>query len=89
MSANLRTWPVILGLSLLSLPLVLMYIYLFVDTVTNTPAGSFVPNEFTLEHWSFLWHTPAGRPSIWRVTFNSLVFATSTCPPSGYASLAA
>jgi inositol-phosphate transport system permease protein len=79
MSANFRAWPVILGLSALSLPLVLMYVYLFVDTVTNTPAGSFVPNEFTLEHWSFLWATPPGRPSIWRVTFNSLVFATSTC----------
>jgi inositol-phosphate transport system permease protein len=79
MSANFRSWPVILGLSLLSAPLVLMYVYLFVDTVTNTPAGSFVPNEVTLEHWSFLWHTPAGRPSIWRVTLNSLVFATSTC----------
>jgi inositol-phosphate transport system permease protein len=79
MSANFRAWPVILGLSALSLPLVLMYVYLVVDTVTNTPAGSFVPNEFTLEHWSFLWHTPAGRPSIWRVTFNSLIFATSTC----------
>jgi len=78
MTGHLRTWPIILALSILSAPLVLMYAYLFIDTVTNSPAGSFIPNEFTLQHWSFLWHTPPGRPSIWRVTLNSLLFATST-----------
>lgn len=79
MNGNQRTWPLILALSLATTPLVLMYVYLFVDTVTNSPPGSVVPNEFTLEHWDFLWETPRGRPSIWRVTFNSLVFATSSC----------
>ncbi|MCT8998798.1 carbohydrate ABC transporter permease [Chelativorans intermedius] len=78
MTGHLRSWPIVLALSVASAPLVLMYVYLFVDTVTNAPPGSFVPNEFTLEHWSFLWHTPRGRPSIWRVTLNSLLFATST-----------
>ena len=78
MTGHLKTWPIILALSILSAPLVLMYAYLFIDTVTNSPPGSFIPNEFTLEHWAFLWHTPPGRPSIWRVTFNSLLFAAST-----------
>src|SRR5690606_22320734 len=63
----------------LSAPLVVMYVYLVIDTVTNSPAGSLVPNEFTLEHWSFLWETPRGRPNIWRVTLNSLIFASSSC----------
>ena len=79
MQGNVRSWPVVLALSLLSAPLVLMYVYLAVDTVTNSPAGSFVPNEVTLEHWSFLWETPRGRPNIWRVTLNSLIFASSSC----------
>ena len=70
MTGNFRSWPVVLALSLLSAPLLLMYAYLIVDTITNSPVGSFVPNEFTLEHWSFLWETPRGRPNIWRVTLN-------------------
>lgn len=76
MSSNFRTWPIILALCIVSTPLVLMYAYLFVDTVTNSPDGWLIPNEFTLEHWQFLWDTPRGRPNIWRVTVNSLVFAT-------------
>jgi inositol-phosphate transport system permease protein len=79
MNGNQRAWPIILALSLATVPLVLMYVYLFLDTVTNSPPGSVVPNEFTLEHWDFLWETPRGKPSIWRVTFNSLLFATSSC----------
>jgi len=78
-NGNLRSLPVVLALSLLSAPLVVMYLYLAIDTVTNSPAGSFVPNEFTLQHWSFLWDTPRGRPNIWRVTLNSLIFASSSC----------
>lgn len=76
MTANFRTWPVVLALSLVSAPLVLMYVYLFIDTVTNAPQGSLVPSEFTLEHWDFLWSAVPGRPNIWRVTLNSLIFAT-------------
>jgi inositol-phosphate transport system permease protein len=79
MTANSRSWPLILGLGAVSAPLVLMYLYLVIDTVTNAPPGSLVPNKITLEHWSFLWRTLPGRPSIWHVTLNSLVFATSSC----------
>jgi inositol-phosphate transport system permease protein len=77
-SSNFRTWPVILALGLVSAPLVLMYIYLFVDTVTDSVAGSLIPNELTLRHWSFLWETRPGKPPIWRVASNTLIFATST-----------
>src|SRR5690606_15057757 len=78
MIGHLRTWPIVLALTIASAPLVLMYMFLFIDTISNAPGGSFIPNEFTLEHWTFLWETRPGRPSIWRVTLNSLLFATCT-----------
>ena len=78
MTQNFRTWPIALVLGLLSAPIVLMYLYLFLDTVTNSAAGSLIPNEFTLEHWEFLWKTPPGRANIWKVALNTLIFATST-----------
>ncbi len=77
-SSNFNAWPVIVALGVVSAPLVLMYVYLFVDTVTNSRAGSLIPSEFTLEHWSFLWQTRTGKPSIWLVAANTLVFATCT-----------
>lgn len=77
-SSNFRTWPVVLALGVVSAPLVLMYVYLFVDTVTDSAAGSLIPNEFTLRHWDFLWQPRPGKASIWVVAFNTMVFATST-----------
>jgi inositol-phosphate transport system permease protein len=77
-SSNFRAWPVVLALALVSAPLVLMYIYLFVDTVTDTAPGSLLPNAFTLKHWDFLWQTRPGKPSVWPVALNTLIFATST-----------
>jgi inositol-phosphate transport system permease protein len=77
-SSNFNPWPVIIALGIVSAPLVLMYIYLFVDTVTNSRGGSLIPSEFTLEHWTFLWQTKTGKPSIWLVAANTLVFATCT-----------
>lgn len=77
MTQNFRAWPIMLFLGLLSTPIVLMYIYLFLDTVTNSPRGSLIPNELTLEHWRFLWVTAQGRPNIWKVALNTLIFATS------------
>ncbi len=78
MSGNYRKWPMLLFIGILTAPLVLMYVYLFMDTITNTPPGSIIPNEFTLEHWRFLFHTIPGRPSIWLATWNTLVFASVT-----------
>lgn len=78
MTSNYRSWPMILALGVVTIPLVLMYVYLFVDTVTNTAPGSVVPHEFTGEHWRFLWETLPGRPSIYVATLNTFVFATAT-----------
>jgi inositol-phosphate transport system permease protein len=77
-SANYRSWPLIVALSIVSAPIVLMFAYLFIDTVTNSPPGSLIPNEFTLEHWDFLFNTIPGRANIWVATGNTLVFATTT-----------
>ena len=77
-STNFKIWPVVLALALVSAPLVLMFAYLFIDTITSHAPGSLIPNRFTLQHWSFLWHDRPGKASIWRVTLNTLIFATST-----------
>lgn len=77
-SANFSSWPVVLALGLVSAPLVLMYLYLFIDTVTDGEAGSLIPNSITLRHWDFLWQTRPGKPSIWPVALNTLIFATCT-----------
>lgn len=77
-STNFKSWPVILALGIVSAPLILMYVYLFVDTVTNTARGSLIPSSFTLEHWGFLWTRRPGQPSIWQVALNTLIFATCT-----------
>ena len=76
-SANYSTWPVILALSIVSAPLVLMYAYLFIDTITDTAVGSLIPDSFTLRHWRFLWETLPGKPNIWLVTLNTLIFTAS------------
>ena len=76
-SVNFSSVPVIFLLTLVSLPLVLMYAYLFVDTISNSEAGSLIPNELTLEHWRFLWETRPGKASIWLVTLNTFIFAAS------------
>jgi len=78
MTGNYRKWPIILALGILTAPIILMYFYLFLDTVTNAPPGSLVPDEFTTEHWRFLWQTIPGRPSIWLATWNTFLFASIT-----------
>jgi len=77
-SANFRAWPVVLALAVVSAPLILMYAYFFIDTVTDSAPGSLIPNTITFRHWDFLWQARPGRPSIWPVALNTLVFATTT-----------
>ncbi|SNZ05313.1 carbohydrate ABC transporter permease [Cohaesibacter gelatinilyticus] len=74
---NFTSWPVLLLLGMLSSPILIMYLYLFIDTITNTEPGSLVPNEFTLEHWRFLWETDTGSTSVWVATRNTVIFATT------------
>ena len=77
MSQNFKNWQILTGLVLATVPIVLMYSYLVLDTVTDTKPGSIFPNSFTLEHWRFLYEDIEGKANIWQVTFNTLVFASS------------
>jgi inositol-phosphate transport system permease protein len=79
MNANFKSLPVVLILSLVSLPLLIMFVFQVVDTFTNPYPGSIWPQSFTIEHWRFLWEEPEpGRASIWGVTWNTFVFASTT-----------
>lgn len=76
MTRNFAAWPIILLLTVLSLPLFIMYLFLLVDTFSNTPPGSLLPNEFTLEHWRFL-IDPTITGDIWKPTLTTILFAAS------------
>jgi inositol-phosphate transport system permease protein len=58
-----------------------MYLWLLVSSFTKHMKYGFIPDQFTLENWRFLWSNveQAGTtyPSIWLATWNSLVFAGS------------
>lgn len=76
---NFASWPMIAFLAAVSAPLALMYLYLFVDTITATAPGSLLPNRLTLDNWSVLWAAHPGQAGLWQVTFNTFVFATLMC----------
>ncbi len=73
-----RTWPITVLLAAASLPLLVMYAYLILDTFTDSAPGAVFPNRFTLEHWRFLTERQGSRASIWQATLNTFIFATST-----------
>lgn len=77
-SSNLLLPASILLICLFSLPIVLMYAFLLLDTVTKTHPGEWLPHTFTLTHWQFLWQDLQGRQNIWMVTLNTVVFASAT-----------
>ena len=72
-------WMLILALSLISAPLVIMYGFQLIDSVSRPAPGGIIPQEWELTNWRFLWTSiDSARPSIWRVTFNTFVFASAT-----------
>ena len=77
MSHNYNKLPILIILSLATIPIFLMYIYLILDTFTDTNPGSIIPNKITLEHWRFLVQNIEGKISIWQVTLNTFIFASS------------
>ena len=60
------------------LPIVIGYIWLVLNSFSISTEG-LRSTGFTLDNWSFLKEAPFGRgyPSIWRVTLNTFVVATS------------
>ncbi|MBM3227009.1 MAG: carbohydrate ABC transporter permease, partial [Candidatus Tectomicrobia bacterium] len=65
------------GLALLSLPIVLMYLWLVLASFNHDSLASFWPTRWTLQHWRFLWlpSVKPGYPNIWQVTANSVLFS--------------
>ncbi len=79
MTGHSRIWHLVAILSLVSLPLLIMYVYQVVESVARPDPGSLVPGEFSLHNWRFLWETiDKGRPSIWVATLNTFLFASTT-----------
>ena len=79
MTGTPRIWPLILILSIFSTPLVIMYVYQIIDSVAAPDPGSLIPGELDLSNWRFLWERiDTGRPTIWQVTFNTFLFASTT-----------
>jgi len=74
--AGSRIGQIILGAIVLSLslPLLVMYIWLVESAFSRITYG-IIPQGFTLSNWRFLWEGFANMPSIWRITWNTLVFA--------------
>ncbi|QKV17175.1 carbohydrate ABC transporter permease [Oricola thermophila] len=77
MTRNFPVWPVLLILLVISLPLVIMYGYLALGTVTTTEPGELLPSGVTLENWRFLFDSSTAAGNIWAATFNTFVFAGS------------
>lgn len=74
------------ALVLLSLPIVVPYLWLVVAAFSERVSYGLLPSGFTLNNWRFLWVSnlgfvtgTAGRlPNIWQVVWNSLVLAAGT-----------
>lgn len=73
-SENYRALPVTIVLTVLSLLIFLLYGYFVFDTVTDSSTEGV---RFTLEHWRFLFESIPNKPSIWQVTLNTIIFASS------------
>lgn len=73
-SRNFAAWPVIAFLTVISLPLIVMYVFLVLDTFTDAPPGSLVARTFTLKHWRFL-IDPTITGDVWGPTATTLGFA--------------
>ncbi len=61
-----------------ALPVLILYLWLFIDSVSDSRAGGLWPAQFTLRNWRFLYQTIEGHPNIWPVTLNTVVFASAT-----------
>lgn len=66
-------------LGITTLPIIFMYLWLFLNSFFQKMKFGIIPASFTLENWSFLWEPIVYRgselPSIWTATWNSFVFA--------------
>lgn len=79
-------WSLHATLCVLSLPLVLPYLWLLVAAFSTKVSFGLVPKGFTLRNWRFLWEKNLGfisgttgrLPNIWQVVANSFILAIGT-----------
>jgi inositol-phosphate transport system permease protein len=66
-------------LGIVTLPIILMYLWLLLSSFSSQMIYGVVPVDFTMENWRFLWSdveiVGAVFPSIWLATWNSIVFS--------------
>lgn len=78
MKSKLKTAFPYLLLSTASIPFFIMYLWLVMNSFSKYVTFGFIPKEFTLENWKFLWAPiPWGleETTIWAVLFNTLLYA--------------
>jgi inositol-phosphate transport system permease protein len=78
MEKKRRKWGLTIFFSITSLPILILYMWLFIDTISEINVDSIWPNKFTLKNWQFLFTTLEGHSNVWRVTLNTFIYAIST-----------
>lgn len=69
-----KTWVPYIILIPITLPIVIMYTWLFLSSFSTGMKGV-IPQGFTLDNWRFLWETEPGDVSIWAYFVNTFLFA--------------
>ena len=64
-------------LTVISFPIVTMYAFLTLGTVTETPNGAVLPTGVTLDNWRFLFDNTTLAGNVWSATLNTFTFALS------------
>ncbi len=77
MEERRTSWPLTIFLLIVSAPILVMYVWLFIDSISEINIDSIWPNEFTLRNWRFLTGDIDGHGSVWTATLNTTIFATS------------
>ncbi len=66
-------------LTAFTLPIVIMYAWLFMQSVSEKVLLGFIPSNFTIKGWRFLWQSikfgEVILPPIWPIVLNSLIIA--------------
>lgn len=70
-------WPLTIFLLIVSAPIIIMYLWLFIDSISEINIESIWPQKFTLRNWRFLTEEIPGHGSVWTATLNTIIFATS------------
>ena len=71
-------WPLSIFLLIISAPILIMYFWLFIDSISEINIESIWPEKFTLRNWRFLTEEIPGHGSVWTATFNTTIFPVST-----------